>query len=100
MDGGFVVERGMVACSSWICRGRTTHLVALGKSKYGDHLASLQIFKFDPTTKSLSSTPRESVEEHVTYDFEDGCDPVSLAVHPNGSYIICSTTTGGCRYII
>ncbi|KAJ0795687.1 hypothetical protein HanPI659440_Chr04g0153351 [Helianthus annuus] len=94
MDDGFMVEQGTVACSSWICWGRTTRLVALGKSRYGDHPASLQIFKFDPATKSLSSTPS------VTYNFEDGCDPVSLAVHPEGNYIVCSTTIGGCRYII
>ncbi|XP_071734616.1 SEC12-like protein 1 [Rutidosis leptorrhynchoides] len=91
MDGGITAEQGTVTCASWIRRPENAHLVALGKSKHGDLPASLQIFTFDRITNCLSSSPS------VTYEFEEGCDPVSLAVHPSGDDIVCSTARGGCR---
>ncbi|CAH1438087.1 unnamed protein product [Lactuca virosa] len=91
MEGGVAAEQGTVTCASWIRRPEEAHLVALGKSKHGNFPASFQIFTFDRLTTSLSSSPS------ATFEFEDGCDPVSLAVHPSGDDIICSTTKSGCR---
>ncbi|KAI7749848.1 hypothetical protein M8C21_027513 [Ambrosia artemisiifolia] len=93
MDGGVAAEQGTVICATWIRRPENAHLVALGKSKHGDLPASLQIFTFDRITNSLSPSPS------ATFEFEDGCDPVSLAVHPSGDDIICSTTKDGCRLV-
>ncbi|KAL4576785.1 hypothetical protein LXL04_012884 [Taraxacum kok-saghyz] len=91
MEGGVAAEQGTVTCASWIKRPENAHLVALGKLKHENHPASFQIFSFDHLTTSLSSSPSAS------FEFEDGCDPVSLAVHPSGDDIVCSTTKGGCR---
>ncbi|KAJ9540216.1 hypothetical protein OSB04_026722 [Centaurea solstitialis] len=91
MDGGVAAEQGTVTCASWIRRPENAHLVALGKSKHADLPASFQIFTFDRLSISLSSSPS------VTFEFEEGCDPVSLAVHPSGDDVVCSTTKAGCR---
>lgn len=91
-DGGSSSE-GPVKCGSWIRRPEKVNLVLLARSRRGDSSPSvLQIFSFDPKTASLSSSPL------TTYVLEevDG-DPVSIAVHPSGDEIVCSTTKGGCK---
>ncbi|KAJ4978693.1 hypothetical protein NE237_009473 [Protea cynaroides] len=84
------LHKGTVTCASWIRRPEKAHLVVMGKSKRGDSSSVLEIFSFDAKTFTLSSSPK------ATYVLEEG-DPVSIAVHPNGEDIICSTTTAGCR---
>ncbi|PWA91172.1 phosphate transporter traffic facilitator1 [Artemisia annua] len=86
MEGGVAAEEGTVRCAAWIKRPENAHLVALGKS----NPSSLQIFTFDRLTNSLASSPS------VTFEFEEGCDPVSIAVHPSGDDIVVSTTKS-CR---
>lgn len=86
MEGGVAAEEGTVRCAAWIKRPENAHLVALGKSSP----PSLQIFTFDRLTNSLASSPS------VTFEFEEGCDPVSIAVHPSGDDIVVSTTKS-CR---
>ncbi|GMY23090.1 SEC12-like protein 1 [Fagus crenata] len=91
-DSGSSSE-GPVKCGSWIRRPEKVNLVLLARSRRGDSSPSvLQIFSFDPKTASLSSSPL------TTYVLEevDG-DPVSIAVHPSGDEIVCSTTKGGCK---
>jgi prolactin regulatory element-binding protein len=69
------------------------NFVVLGTSRRGDSSPSLlQIFSFDPKITSLSSSPLTS---YVLEEVEG--DPVSIAVHPNGEDIVCSTTRGGCK---
>ncbi|GKA59366.1 sec12-like protein 1 [Tanacetum coccineum] len=86
MEGGVAAEQGTVRCAAWIKRPENSHLVALGKL----NPSSLQIFTFDRITNSLASSPS------VTFDFEEGCDLVSIAVHPSGDDIVVSTTKS-CR---
>ncbi|XP_042482018.1 SEC12-like protein 1 [Macadamia integrifolia] len=91
MEGDSALHKGSVTCASWIRRPDKAHLVVLGRSRRGESSPSvLEIFSFDAKTFSLSSSPK------ATYVLEDG-DPVSIAVHPSGDDIICSTTTAGCR---
>lgn len=79
---------GKVTCAAWIRRPENAHLVVLGKLKHGDQPSSLQIFSFDP---QISSSPS------ATHVFEEGSDPVNIAVHPSGDDIVCSTTSGDCK---
>ncbi|KAI5648520.1 hypothetical protein M9H77_34525 [Catharanthus roseus] len=90
MDGGDgIVGEGKVTCATWIKRPENAHLVLIGKSS--KPCSSLEIFSFDPKTTSLSSSPK------ATYVFEDGVEPVSIAVHPSGDDVVCSTSTSGCK---
>ncbi|OVA17905.1 WD40 repeat [Macleaya cordata] len=68
---GRAPQQGSVTCASWIRRPENAHLVVMGKSRRG-HSPS------------------------ATYECEDG-NVVSVAVHPTGDEIVCSTTTGGCK---
>ncbi|KAG5620330.1 hypothetical protein H5410_005548, partial [Solanum commersonii] len=52
-----------------------THLVVIGKS--AETCSSLEIFSFNSENTSLSSSPK------ATYLFEEGGEPVWIAVHPN-----------------
>ncbi|XP_062175394.1 SEC12-like protein 1 [Alnus glutinosa] len=92
MEGGGS-KQGPVTCGSWIRRPEKVNLLVLGRSRLGDSSPSvLEIFSFDPKTASVSPSPL------TTYVIEqvDG-DPVSIAVHPSGDDIVCSTTNGGCK---
>lgn len=33
------------------------------------------------------------------YDFEEGVNPVTIAVHPSGDDLVCSTSTGDCKSV-
>ncbi|CAA2994098.1 SEC12-like protein 1 [Olea europaea subsp. europaea] len=33
----------------------------------------------------------------ATYEFEEEVNPVTIAVHPSGDDVVCSTDTGGCK---
>ncbi|KAF6134341.1 hypothetical protein GIB67_005733 [Kingdonia uniflora] len=86
-------QQGAVTCTSWIRRPGNAHLVVMGKSRIVHDPSSsslLEVFSFDAKTASLSSSPK------VVHVCDDG-DIVSVAVHPNGDDIVCSTTTGGCK---
>ncbi|KAL3523530.1 hypothetical protein ACH5RR_016364 [Cinchona calisaya] len=92
MEGGDgVAGQGKVTCATWIRRPENAHLVVIGKS--GPRSSSLEIFSFDPKTTSLSSSPK------ATYLFEEGVEPVSIAVHPSGDDIVCSTSSAGCKLL-
>lgn len=86
MDDGDVSVEGKVTCASWIKRPENTHLVVIGKST--GTCSSLEIFSFNSENTSLSSSPK------ATYVFEEGGEPVRIAVHPSGDDFVCSTTTG------
>lgn len=91
MDGCDGVPReGKITCSTWIKRPENAHLVVIGK-KSSKPCSSLEIFSFDPKTSCLSSSPK------ATYVFEDGVEPVSIAVHPSGDDVVCSTSKAGCK---
>ncbi|MCL7043614.1 hypothetical protein MKW94_009565 [Papaver nudicaule] len=83
---------GKVTCASWIRRPENEQLVVMGKSRHGDSPSVLEIFSYDAKTVSLSDSPQ------VAYECEDG-NIVSVAVHPSGDEIVCSTTTGGCKLL-
>ncbi|CAI9759788.1 unnamed protein product [Fraxinus pennsylvanica] len=87
MDGGDSSGKGTVTCATWIRRPENEHLVVLGKSSP----SSLEIFSFDPKTTSISPSPK------VKFEFEEGVNPVTIAVHPSGDDVVCSTSTGGCK---
>lgn len=93
MEGGVdrVAGEGKVTCAAWIRRPENAHLVVIGKSRTPPSSSSLEIFSFDPMAASLSSSPK------VIYQFEEGVEPVSIAVHPSGDDIVCSTSTAGCK---
>ncbi|XP_052187318.1 SEC12-like protein 1 [Diospyros lotus] len=80
-------EEGPVTCSAWIRRPENEHLLAVGRAGRGARSPVLEIFSFDSKTASLSSSPSAS------YVIEEG-DPASLAVHPSGDDLICSTASG------
>ncbi|CAN0910585.1 SEC12-like protein 1 [Linum grandiflorum] len=87
--------QGTVVFGSWIRRPENANLVVLGKSRTKASSSSaslLEIFSFDHTTTSLSSSPVASYQ----LDEADG-DLVSIAVHPSGDDFVCSTTNGGCK---
>ncbi|XP_061996515.1 SEC12-like protein 1 [Rosa rugosa] len=95
MEGGGSEQQqqGTVTCGSWIRRPENMNWVVFGKSRGKEDSSSvLTIFSFDPKTTCLSSSPL------ATYVFEavDG-DPVSIAVHPSGDDVVCSTSNGGCK---
>ncbi|XP_038884218.1 SEC12-like protein 1 [Benincasa hispida] len=84
---------GPVSCGSWIRRPENVNLALIGRSRRPDSSpSSFEIFSFDPKTTSLSSSPL------TEFAFEE-CDGdlVSVAVHPTGDEIVCSTTQGGCK---
>ncbi|XP_057979879.1 SEC12-like protein 1 isoform X2 [Malania oleifera] len=84
-------EEGSVVSASWIRRPENAHLMVTGRSMpRGSPPSTLQIFSFDAKTTSLSSSPK------ATCALEDG-ELVTIAVHPSGDNIVCSTTAGGCR---
>ncbi|XP_073273414.1 SEC12-like protein 1 [Primulina huaijiensis] len=87
MDAGDVPGGGVVTCATWIRRPENAHLAAVGKSKP----FSIEIFSFDPKTTSLSSSPK------AKYEFEEGVNPVTIAVHPSGDSIVCATSSGDCK---
>ncbi|VFQ62682.1 unnamed protein product [Cuscuta campestris] len=87
MDGGDAAVQETVACASWIRRPGNAHLLAVGKSRP----STLEIFSFDPKTTSFCPSPK------AKYLFEEGVDPVSIAAHPSGDGVVCSTTTG-CKF--
>lgn len=63
----------------------------LGRSRRGDTSPPIiELFSFDAKTVSLSSSPL------FTYVLEEG-SPVTIAVHPSGEDIVCSTTSGDCK---
>lgn len=84
--------QGSVTCASWIRlpekdrRPENDHLVIMAKSRTGTSPSQLQIFSFDVKSTSLSSSPKaiHTCEEEV----------VSMAVHPSGDDIVCSTDNG------
>ncbi|KAF9597303.1 hypothetical protein IFM89_017087 [Coptis chinensis] len=80
---------GHVRCASWIRRPENAHLVIMAKSTRGPSSSSLEVLSFDAKTCSLSSSPE------VVYECEE--DILSIAVHPSGDDIVCSTTKGGCK---
>ncbi|XP_073297566.1 SEC12-like protein 1 [Primulina huaijiensis] len=87
MDAGDVPGGGDVTCATWIRRPENAHLAVVGKSKP----FSIEIFSFDPKTTSLSPSPK------VKYEFEEGVNPVTIAVHPSGDNIVCATSSGDCK---
>ncbi|CAA3000563.1 SEC12 1 [Olea europaea subsp. europaea] len=87
MDGEDSSGKGTMTCAMWIRRPENAHLVVLGKSSP----SSLEIFSFDPKTTSLSPTPK------AKFEFEEGVNPVTIAVHPSGDDVVCCTSTGGCK---
>ncbi|CAI9764638.1 unnamed protein product [Fraxinus pennsylvanica] len=78
MDGGDSSEKGTVTCATWIRQLKNAHLVVLGKSSP----SSLEIFSFDPKTTSLPPSPK------VKFEFEEGVNPVTIAVHPSGDDVV------------
>lgn len=83
---------GKVTCATWIRRPENANLVVIGKAKgSSDSSASLEIFSYDPITIAVSSSPK------ATFVFDEGIEPVSIAVHPSGDDIVCSTSTAGCK---
>ncbi|KAI3989779.1 hypothetical protein MKX01_040749 [Papaver californicum] len=82
---------GKVTCASWIRRPENENLVFMGKSRHGDSPSVLEIFSYDSNIISLSPSPQ------VVYECEDG-NIVSVAVHPSGDEIVCSTTAG-CKLL-
>ncbi|KAB1225292.1 SEC12-like protein 1 [Morella rubra] len=86
-------RQGPVTCGAWIRRPDKANLVVLGRSRLGDLAPSvLEIFSFNPKTTSLSPSPL------TTYTLEQGDgDLISIAVHPTGDDIICSTANSGCK---
>ncbi|KAL6125595.1 hypothetical protein ACLB2K_073651 [Fragaria x ananassa] len=90
MDGGWSEQQGTVTCGSWIRRPENVNWVVFGTKQ--STCSVLTVFSYDPNTTSLSSSPL------ATYVFEavDG-EPVSIAVHPSGDDIVCSTSNGGCK---
>ncbi|KAK6137887.1 hypothetical protein DH2020_028369 [Rehmannia glutinosa] len=87
MDGGDTPGDGTVTCATWIRRPENAHLVVVGKSGP----SSLEVFSFDPKATSLSSSHK------AKYEFEEGVNPVTMAVHPSGDSLVCSTSTGDCK---
>ncbi|KAK6136146.1 hypothetical protein DH2020_030119 [Rehmannia glutinosa] len=87
MDGGDAPGQGTVTCATWNRRPENAHLVVVGKSGP----PSLEIFSFDPNTISLSASPK------AKYEFEEGVNPLIIAVHPSGDELVCSTSTGDCK---
>ncbi|XP_022990379.1 SEC12-like protein 1 [Cucurbita maxima] len=93
MGGGGGSNPGPVSCGSWIRRPENVNLALIGRSRRPDSSPSvLEIFSFDPKITSLSASP---LTEFV-FEECDG-DLVSVAVHPSGDEIVCSTTQGGCK---
>ncbi|XP_075502730.1 SEC12-like protein 1 [Primulina tabacum] len=88
MDARDVPGDGVVTCATWIRRPENAHLAAVGKSKP----FSIEIFSFDPKTTSLSPSPK------AKYEFEEGVNPVTIAVHPSGDSIVCATSSGDCKW--
>ncbi|KAL5709688.1 hypothetical protein ACHQM5_020348 [Ranunculus cassubicifolius] len=86
-------DNGVVRCATWIRRPENAHLVIIAKSIHTDSSSSslLEIFSFDAKTASLASSPK------VTYNIENGGDIISIAIHPSGEDIVCSTTNAGCK---
>ncbi|XXG86056.1 hypothetical protein AAC387_Pa11g1033 [Persea americana] len=80
-------NQGSIAFASWIRRPENNHLVVLGKPMTPSTPSQMQIFSFDSKNNSLASSPK------AEYACEDG-DVVSVAVHPCGDDIVCSTTNG------
>ncbi|KAK6144705.1 hypothetical protein DH2020_021525 [Rehmannia glutinosa] len=114
MDGGDTRGDGTVTCATWIRRPENAHLVVVGKSGP----SSLEVFSFDPKATSLSSSHKVSqvssllardgdqflfllklfdIEIVAKYEFEEGVNPVTMAVHPSGDSLVCSTSTGDCK---
>ncbi|XP_008456561.2 SEC12-like protein 1 [Cucumis melo] len=86
---------GPISCGSWIRRPENVNLALIGRSRRPDSSPStVEIFSFDPKVASLSSSP---LTEFV-FEECDG-DLVSVAVHPSGDEIVCSTTQGGCKLL-
>ncbi|KAH8501838.1 hypothetical protein H0E87_016566 [Populus deltoides] len=87
--------QGTVTCGSWIRRPENLNLAVLGRSSKKKNSASpsvLEIFSFDTETTSLSTSPQ------VTYVFEETeGELVTIAVHPSGDDLVCSSTKGGCK---
>ncbi|KAG6765150.1 hypothetical protein POTOM_029168 [Populus tomentosa] len=87
--------QGTVTCGSWIRRPENLNLAVLGRSSKKKKSASpsvLEIFSFDTETTSLSTSPQ------VTHVFEETeGDLVTIAVHPSGDDLVCSSTKGGCK---
>ncbi|GAB2286918.1 PHD finger containing protein Phf1 [Dionaea muscipula] len=81
----------VVTCGRWIKRPENVNLVVLGKSfRRSSTKSTIEIFSYDSETTSLSSSPL------ATCDIEEG-EPVSIAVHPTGDEIVCSTSAGDCK---
>ncbi|KAL3581334.1 hypothetical protein D5086_015666 [Populus alba] len=87
--------QGTVTCGSWIRRPEDLNLAVLGRSSKKKNSASpsvLEIFSFDTETTSLSTSPQ------VTHVFEETeGELVTIAVHPSGDDLVCSSTKGGCK---
>ncbi|KAK9697038.1 hypothetical protein RND81_08G010900 [Saponaria officinalis] len=79
---------GVVSCGKWIKRPENVSFAILGKCLSSK--SALEIFSYDPTTASLSSSPL------ISHEIDEG-NPISIAVHPNGEEIVCSTTSGDCK---
>ncbi|KAM2695250.1 hypothetical protein EV1_039779 [Malus domestica] len=96
MAGGGSDQRGPVTCGSWIRRPENASWVVFGRSRpKGSPFSSssvLEIFSFDPKTTSHSSSP---LTTYVLEEVEG--DVVSIAVHPSGDDIVCSTSNGVCK---
>jgi prolactin regulatory element-binding protein len=92
-------KESSVTFGSWIRRPDKINWVVLAKSRIRSRNSSpspakLEIFSFDPETVSLSSSPL------ATYEFEESeGDPVTIAVHPSGDDVVCSTSSGGCKLL-
>ncbi|KAJ8766013.1 hypothetical protein K2173_020529 [Erythroxylum novogranatense] len=86
-------EKGTVTCGSWIRRPENLNLIVLGKSMRRVSSPSvLHVFSFDPATNSLCPSPL------ATYVLEETeGEPLTIAVHPSGDEIVCSTTKGGIK---
>lgn len=87
MDGADTPGTGTVTCSAWIRRPENAHLVVVGKSSP----SSLEIHSFDPKITCLSSSPK------VKHEFEEGVNPLKIAVHPSGDQLVVFVNNGDCK---
>ncbi|KAI5344381.1 PREDICTED: SEC12 [Prunus dulcis] len=97
MATGGAEQQGPVTCGSWIRRPESANWAVFGRSSRKDSSSSssssvLEIFSFDPKTTSLSSSP---LTTYVLEEVEG--EPLSIAVHPTGDDIVCSTSNDGCK---
>ncbi|KAM7264894.1 hypothetical protein ACFE04_002577 [Oxalis oulophora] len=86
-------KKSIITCGSWIRKPEKISWVILG-SKSSSSPAKLEVYSFNPETVSLSSSPL------AIHEFEESeGDPLTIAVHPSGDDVVCSTTNGVCKLL-